>query len=38
VTDVEHFREQPSGEITLPSGMRVIDFHAAPHPRHHLPR
>jgi len=30
--------EQPSGEITLPSGVHVIDFHAAPHPRHHLPR
>ncbi|MPY98146.1 MAG: methyltransferase domain-containing protein [Actinophytocola sp.] len=30
--------EQPSGEITLSSGVHVIDFHVAPHPRHHLPR
>ncbi|WP_034271274.1 class I SAM-dependent methyltransferase [Haloechinothrix halophila] len=32
-----HRYEQPSGEITLPSGVHIIDFHRA-HPSHHLPR
>nr|WP_219632259.1 class I SAM-dependent methyltransferase [Haloechinothrix aidingensis] len=30
--------EHPSGEVTLPSGVHVIDFHATRHPAHHLPR
>lgn len=30
--------ERPSGEVTLPSGVHVIDFHATGHPAHHLPR
>jgi hypothetical protein len=29
---------QPSGEVILPSGVHVIDFHATRDPRHHLPR
>ncbi|GDY31816.1 class I SAM-dependent methyltransferase [Gandjariella thermophila] len=34
---IDHY-EQPSGEVTLPSGVHVADFHAIPHPSHHLPR
>jgi SAM-dependent methyltransferase len=29
---------QPSGEVLLPSGVHVIDFHAVRDPSHHLPR
>ena len=28
---------QPSGEVLLPSGVHIIDFHAARDPRHHIP-
>jgi SAM-dependent methyltransferase len=28
---------QPGGDVTLPSGVHVIDFHALPHPACHLP-
>lgn len=30
--------QQPSGEVTLPSGVHMIDFHATSHPSSHLPR
>lgn len=30
--------QRPSGEVTLPSGMHMIDFHAIQHPSSHLPR
>ncbi|WP_222851650.1 hypothetical protein [Phytoactinopolyspora mesophila] len=28
---------QPSGDVALPSGVHVIDFHTKPHPACHLP-
>jgi SAM-dependent methyltransferase len=29
---------QPSGEVILPTGVHLIDFHVTRDPRHHLPR
>ena len=29
--------ERPAGDVALPSGVHVIDFHAAAHPASHLP-
>lgn len=36
ITFVEH-HARPAGDVALPAGVHVIDFHAVPHPASHLP-